>query len=259
MKEFLNVAIEAAREAGGFLLENFGQTKKIERKVDQSLVTEIDRESERIITKILRSSFPNHGIVGEEGASRESSGEDGYLWVVDPLDGTHNFVKGIGMCGVSIGLIRGEEFIAGVINLPSYGELYWAEKGAGAFKNGERIGVSAVNELRDCTVSYDSGMRSGADRKIDVLKKLAPEVLNVRMFGASVRNLTYLAEGKVDAVIEFDDKIWDFTGGAVIVLEAGGRITDHSGRPFSPQNNCYLASNGPIHDSLLEMFSGLEC
>ncbi len=254
MKEFLTVGINAAREAGGFLMENFGRISTIERKSDQTLVTNLDRESERIITSALRSSWPDHGIIGEEGGSRAAKEENGYVWVIDPLDGTHNFIKGIGMFGVSIGLIKGKEFIAGVIYLPSDGDLYYAEKGSGAFKNDKRISVSSVKDLKDCTISYDSGMKAGAGRKLEVLKNLAPEVLNVRIFGASVRNLTYLAEGIVDAVIEFDDKIWDYCAGATIIQEAKGKITDHSGMPFTPENNCYIASNGYVHESLLNRF-----
>lgn len=253
MSEFLSVAIDAAREAGALLFENFGKVDAVERKKDKSLVTKFDKESERLIRDKILSKFPDHGIIGEE--SGEHLGSSEYTWVIDPLDGTHNYVRGIPMFGVSIGLVYKKEFAAGVVFLPIDGELYTAEHGGGAFKNGNRISVSPCRTLEECTLLYDSSMKTDAEEKIAFFGKIAPLVFNLRIFGTSVRNLTYLAEGKIDLAVEFDDKLWDFAACASIVLEAGGSMTDHDGQMITPECRRYVASNGSIHNLVMELLT----
>ena len=233
MKELLSVAIDAAKEAGNILLEGFGKQIQTEKKADRSIVTEIDKKSEKIITGFLHSNFPSHKIIGEESGTSFSGDNDGYCWVIDPLDGTHNYIRGISLFGVSIGLLYGQEFAAGVIYLPCEDILYVSERGSGSFKNNTRIKVSSVNSLQECTLAYDSGFKANAQQKLKLLQKIAPGVFNVRILGASVRNLTYLAEGKVDMVIEFDDKLWDYSAGISLVLEAGGKVSGHDGSQFT--------------------------
>jgi myo-inositol-1(or 4)-monophosphatase len=254
MKELIDTAIKAAKEAGALLNEYYGKIIKTEKKADRSLVTVVDKESELLIIKQLRSAFPHHQIIGEEsGLTNVSDRGDAFTWVIDPLDGTHNFVRGISMFGVSIGLIRGSEFLAGIIYLPCTNDLYVSEKGSGAYKNDTKIIVSTEESLRESTVAYDSGFKAEYLEKLSMLQKIAPEVFNVRIFGASVRNLTYLAEGKVDVILEFDDKIWDCAAGVSMVLEAGGLITDHKGNRFTPNDRSYLATNGKLHSQMLEL------
>lgn len=251
MKDLLLIAERAAREAGALLSDNFGKLLTIEQKADQSLVTDIDKKAEKIVVDIIRSVWPGHTIIGEESGRSQTNGE--YTWVIDPIDGTHNYIRGMKNFGVSIGIIRGREFIAGVIYLPCEDALYKAELGSGCFRNNERIHVTQFSKANECTLLFDSGFKIGYAEKIEVLKKVAPQMFNVRMFGASVRNLTYVAEGVADVLLEFDDKLWDFAAGIALVKEAGGMVTDFDGNALTPDSYSYIASNGFVHESILEL------
>jgi myo-inositol-1(or 4)-monophosphatase len=251
MADHLTVAADAARKAGEMLKAHFGSTANIEIKADRSLVTNHDKEAERIVIDMLQAAFPAYGIIGEEGG--KSAGTGGYTWVIDPLDGTHNYIRGIPVYGVSIGLMEGREFVAGVIYMPAEGHLYTAEKGGGSWKDGKKIHVSDCSRLACCSLSYDSDLRAGPDKKTNFLKDLAPQIFNVRMSGSSVRNLTFCAEGNMDAVIEFGDRIWDFAAGVTLIREAGGKITNHDGGPLDGDRGCYLATNGHLHEAFIEI------
>jgi len=249
MKNILTVAESAARDAGALLMQHFGKVIHIERKSDQSLVTDIDKMAEKLIIDRIHSVWPSHSIIGEESGQSESGGE--YTWVIDPIDGTHNYVRGMENFGISIGILRGNEFVAGVIYLPVDNMMYLAEKGSGAYRNNKRLSVSQAGSLSECTLLFDSGFKFGYNEKIDVFRGIAPQMFNVRMFGASVRNLTYVSEGTCDVLIEFDDKLWDYAAGITIVNEAGGRVTDLLGQELTPDSRRYVASNGSVHDLVL--------
>jgi myo-inositol-1(or 4)-monophosphatase len=249
MKDIMRIAVDAAMEAGELLRQHFGKALDVEKKIDHSLVTNIDKASENIIVSKITSAFSGHGIIGEESGCI-NSGE--YTWVIDPIDGTHNYIRGMELFGVSIGVLRKNEFVAGVIYLPSDNTLYSAEIGSGAYKNDVQIHVSKVKKMVDSTLIFDSGFKNGYEEKIETIRKIAPEMFNVRMFGASVRNLTYLAEGKAELVIEFDDKPWDYAAGVTIVKEAGGMVTDHLGNDFKVFGSQYIASNGFIHNEVIK-------
>lgn len=255
MADHLTIAAKAARTAGEMLKAHFGRVAHIEKKTDRSLVTNLDKEAERIVIAMLQSAFPLYGIIGEEGGKSAEAPRNtgGYTWVIDPLDGTHNYIRGIPIYGVSIGLMQGKEFVAGVIYMPTEDHLYTAEKGGGSWKNGKKIHVSRCSLLEQCSLAYDSDLRTGPDRKIRCLKEFASQIFNIRMSGSSVRNLTYCAEGKVDAVVEFDDRIWDFAAGVTIIREAGGKITGHQGDTLDGTCGCYAATNGHLHDAVVEI------
>ncbi len=248
MRNIMTVAIEAAREAGGFLRANHRTALTVETKEDNSLVTNVDREAERLIVSRIEAAFPSHDIIGEE-RERTARGSD-HVWIIDPMDGTHNYIRGIEIYGVSIGVVSRGAFVAGVIYMPQLDELYSAERGSGAFRNGKGIRVSARSEIASCTFAFDSEMRQETDRKLHVLADLCPRIFNIRMFGSSARTLSHIAEGVLDGVIEFSDKLWDFAAGVVIVQEAGGKMTSFSGAPLTVDDTAYVASNGRVHDSL---------
>ena len=250
----LAIATEAAREAGAMLKKKFGLAATIERKPDRSLVSNLDREAERIIIDCLHAALPDYAIIGEESGG--DPGSASYTWVIDPLDGTHNYLRNIPVYGVSIGLMRGSEFIAGVIYMPAEGDLYAAEQGGGAWKNGKRIRVSDLSSLEESSLAYDSGFRSGSREKILLMEKFASRVFNIRMSGSSARNLTFLAEGTIDMVIEFDDRLWDFAAAITLIREAGGLITDHAGGPVCGDRSCYCASNSLLHGAAMKLLSG---
>jgi len=253
MKEIINIAIEAARETGEFLDRNFENTLTVETKSDRNLATNLDKEAEANIVKKIKGAFPDHGILGEEGG-HHSGGSD-YLWIVDPLDGTHNFIRGIDVYGVSIGITHKDKFVAGVIFMPVSNELYVAETGSGAFKNGKRIYVSGNTDIRTCSLSYDSSIRHNPDLILGILKDLSLEVFNIRMTGSSVRLLSYLSEGKFDASVEFCDKAWDFAAGAVLIEEAGGIITSLDGSPLTYKSQGYLAGNPIFYKKIKEIIT----
>lgn len=246
----INVAIEAAKEAGKFLSDNFGKISNIKDKGDRNLATNLDIEAEEMIIAKIKANFPGHGIIGEE-KGEDNSGSD-YLWIIDPLDGTHNFIRNINIFGVSIGIVHKGTFVGGVVYMPCENELYVGEKGNGAYKNDNKIHVSSENNLKDCSISFDSSIRYAPEVMLKVLDNLARQVFNVRMFGSSARILSYLAEGKLDAAVEFHDRPWDFAGSVCIIEEAGGKLTDFKGGQLSYTSIGYIASNSIIHSKIAE-------
>lgn len=251
MEDIITVGIKAAKDAGDFLLSNFGKVATIESKGDRNLATNVDREAEKLIVDRIKSAFPSHGILAEEGGQQNIEGD--YLWIIDPLDGTHNYIRNINIFGVSIGAMHKDEFIAGIIYIPYDKELYVAERGSGASKNGTSIHVSARDNLKDCSISFDSSIRYAPAVMLNVLDKLAGEVFNIRMLGSSARVLSYIAEGKLDFAVEFHDKPWDFSGGVCIVEEAGGRLTTLGGEPLTYTSIGYIASNTSVHSKVEEI------
>jgi len=248
MKEIINVAIDAAKKAGDFLLENFGKVIQIEKKGDRNFATNLDKEAEEMILDKIRTKFPNHGIIAEEGGSSALDKE--YLWIIDPLDGTHNFMRNIDIFGVSIGIVHKEKFVGGVIYMPKENELYVGEKGGGAYKNNNKIKVSSNERLEDCSIAFDSSIRYSPEVMLKVLGDLANEVFNVRMLGSSARHLSYLAEGVLDFVVEFHDRPWDFAGGVCIIEEAGGKLTNFKGGLLTYNDIGYIASNTFVYDKV---------
>lgn len=256
MAEIMAVAVEAARQTGALLMAERDRIASVEEKGDRSLVTNVDCEAERVIRRAIETHFPTHGILGEEGGRR--SGEAEYVWVVDPLDGTHNYIRGVPLYGVSIGITRRGRHVAGVIYMPEVDALYTAEVGAGAFLNGSRISVSATDELARCSMSFDSGIKRSPARTLAALAKLGPRVFNIRMFGASTVLLTYLARGSIDFAVEFADQPWDSAAGICLVREAGGTITEPDGAPLGPDSRSYLASNGRIHREVADILATID-
>ncbi len=247
----LNLAIESAKEAGEILRENFGKIKTIFTKGDRNLATNVDRKAEEVIVNRIKEKYPSHGILAEEQERKNL--ESDWLWVVDPLDGTHNFIRGIDIFGVSIGLIHKGEFVLGVIYMPVSDELYVGEKGGGAYKNGKKINVSGETDLAACSVSFDSSIRYAPEKTSRILRVVSEKVFNIRMLGSSARLLTYVAEGKLDAAIEFHDRPWDFAGAVAIIKEAGGEFTDLQGQYPTPKTIGYIASNPSVYNEIFHL------
>lgn len=251
MADIIQVGIEAARSAGQYLLDHFGKDQRIHSKGDRNLVTDVDRSAQGMIIDHIERHFPQHGIIAEEGGSRRENAE--YIWIIDPLDGTHNYIRGVSIFGISIGIVHNGMYIGGIIAMPSAGELYVAEKGSGAYKNNKKIAVSGHRLLAECSVSFDSGLRHAPARMLPVLGALADRAFNVRMFGSSARALSYLAEGKIDVSVEFEDQPWDCAAGICLIEQAGGTVTDLSGNPMAHTTIGYVATNGPTHNAVLDL------
>ena len=226
--QFLEKAVDIAREAGALVANYHERHVPFELKGEFDLVTEADRASEKLIVERLRSHFPSHAIVAEEGGGHESSSE--YRWFVDPLDGTTNFAHGFPMFCVSMGLERAGELIAGVVYDPIHQELFTAERGAGAFLNNHRIHVSAAARVTDSLASTGFPSRKRHHNiNIHFYYQLAMASHGVRRTGSAALDLAFVASGRLDFFWEFGLKPWDMAAGALLVEEAGGRVSEMAG------------------------------
>jgi myo-inositol-1(or 4)-monophosphatase len=256
MNQYLDRAIEIAREAGALLREGFNRPKQISYKGEVDLVTESDKRSEALVVARLRKHFPDHGIVAEEGGGAQAVAR--YCWHVDPLDGTTNFAHGYPCFAVSIGLAENGQPIVGAVFNPVYDELFAAARGEGAYLNGERIRVSQVEKLATSLVA--TGFPTHQRKKsanINYYWQFTLRSHGVRRDGAAALDLCAVACGRFDAFWEFGLKSWDTTAGIVIVEEAGGRITDLEGQPYSLGGPSILATNGRVHQEVLEVAAGI--
>jgi myo-inositol-1(or 4)-monophosphatase len=252
MKEYLDVAIEVAREAGAVLREEFNRPKTISYKGEVDLVTESDRRSEQLVVARLRERFPGHGIVAEEGGGAAAVAR--YCWHVDPLDGTTNFAHGYPCFAVSIGLAVDGVPIVGAVFNPVSDELFAAARGEGAYRNSDRIRVSEVDKLATSLVAtgFPTHQRKNSSN-INYYWQFTLRSHGVRRDGAAALDLCSVACGRFDAFWEFGLKSWDTAAGIVIVEEAGGRITDLAGQTHELGGPSILASNRRIHLEVLEV------
>jgi len=245
--------MEMAREAGALLTGHFRRRVKVEYKGDVDLVTVADRASERLITDRIRNRWPDHNIMGEEG-TRQEQGSD-YRWYVDPLDGTTNFAHGFPVFCVSLGVEHKGTRVAGVVYDPTRDEMFSAEKGSGAYLNGERIGVSKVDNLAECLVA--TGFPSHKRHKnpnIFFYHQITLKTHGVRRAGSAALDLCSVAAGRFDGFWEFNLNPWDTAAGVLLVEEAGGRVTGFSGQPFKIDSRETLASNAIVHEALMREF-----
>ncbi len=253
MSELLNVAVETARAAGQLLLPFFERRVRIEYKGDVDLVTEADRASEKLIVERIRSHFPDHSILAEEGTGSELQPE--YRWYVDPLDGTTNFAHGFPVWCVSIGVERAGELVAGVVFDATRNELFTAEKGQGAFLNGKPIHVSKTPELAASLVATGfPTQKRHKSANIHFYYQVNMRSHGVRRAGSAALDLCSVAAGRMEAFWEFGLNPWDVAAGKVLIEEAGGRLTDMKGEPHSLRSPHLLASNGLVHNALLQVF-----
>jgi myo-inositol-1(or 4)-monophosphatase len=251
---FLETAVEIAREAGSLLVRYLERRLPFERKGEFDLITEADRSSERLVVEKLRTYFPLHTIMAEEGGVSEGNSE--YRWYVDPLDGTTNFAHGFPMFNVTLGLERAGEMIAGVIYDPVREEMFTAEQGCGAYLNQRRIHVSQTPRLADSlgSTGFPSRKRSH-NVNIHFYYQLAMASHGVRRTGSAALDLAYVACGRLDFFWEFGLKPWDQAAGTLLVREAGGRISDMTGQPHSiTASEHLLADNSLLHEEVTGMF-----
>jgi len=245
-------AVRAARAAGAILLRRLGRVRTVRLKGAKDPVTAADTAAERCIRVSLARAFPRIGFLGEEGTAAEGPGG---RWIVDPLDGTIGYIAGLPFFAVSIALEREGRLESGVLYLPRLGELFLAERGRGAWCNGRRIRVSGTDRLADSVLALWHDDSVWRDRPLrERIAALALRVRNVRIFGAGF-SLASVAAGRLDAYWEQSARPWDVAAGALLVTEAGGRVTDGAGRALDLAQPTILASNGRIHRSLLTALS----
>jgi myo-inositol-1(or 4)-monophosphatase len=254
MDTFLITAIDIAREAGGLLSELFKTPLEISYKRRSDLVTEADRRSEALIVKRLREHFPGHDIVGEEGGGRRTNAD--YCWYVDPLDGTTNFAHGFPVFCVTLGLAHRAEVIAGVVYDPTRDELFTAERGAGAFLNGQRLSVSKTASLSSSLLA--TGFPPFADNhdlNIQFYFRFTLLSHGIRRAGSAALDLCSVASGRFEGFWELKLNPWDKAAGSLLVTEAGGRVSDLAGGPFRLLGDDIFASNSLVHDEMSQVFS----
>lgn len=258
----LQTALKAARSASQLVRQNFGQkiTATIKHGNPQDLVTETDLASEKIIIDIIRAAFPEHGIRAEE--SGEIKNDSPYLWLIDALDGTTNFVRGLPCFSISIALAKNNETILGVVANPLTQEIFYAEKGSGAFLNDKPIRVSEIAEMSQAFANAEWWSRSSEfkERGIKIFSNLAVAVSKIRYTSGVVWGLTQIARGSFD-IHTADTLSLDIAAIALIIEEAGGKVTDEQGQAISPSNSAIqriVATNGLLHKSVLTLIQEIN-
>jgi myo-inositol-1(or 4)-monophosphatase len=251
----LNFAIRVAKDAGRVLRDRVGTRFDIDHKGSINIVTEVDLASERLIREAISTYYPRHEILAEEGGLSESGSE--YRWIVDPLDGTTNFAHGYPIFCVSIALECSGEVVLGVVYDPMRDELFTAEQGGGAALNNKPIHVSKTAELMQGLLStgFPYDIKTSKMTNLDHWANFAMNAQALRRDGAAALDLCYVACGRFDGFWELNLSPWDTAAGALIVAEAGGRVTDFAGDPFSNYKTEVLASNGLIHDRMIEVLN----
>lgn len=255
---FKKTAIDAAKSAGLLLKRNIGRRHTIEFKGVIDVVTEMDIKAEDMIMKTIKARFPEHGILTEESFEQKSG--SGYRWIIDPLDGTTNYSHGFPIFCVSIALEREGEIILGVVFNPMLNELFTAEKGKGAYLNSKKIRVSGISELTKSLLAtgFPYDVRTSQDNNISHFANFAVRVQAIRRAGSAALDMCYVACGRFDGFWELKLKPWDTAAAMLIIKEAGGIVTDFKGSAFSLYSGETLASNGLVHDEMIEILNAVK-
>ncbi|HEV2290049.1 MAG TPA: inositol monophosphatase family protein [Candidatus Acidoferrales bacterium] len=253
-REFLEVAVEAAQRGGAIIAEAMDRPKNVTYKTEVDLVTETDKKSEAAIVEWLRKHFPQHAIIAEEGGISGPDISARYKWYVDPLDGTTNFAHGYPVFAVSIGLFEeGQPLVAAICN-PVTRDIFTAMRGGGAHRNERKIHVSNVDKLAKSLVATGFPTHKRVQNpNIDYYWEFTLRSHGVRRAGAAALDLCSVACGHFDGFWEFGLKPWDTAAGILLVQEAGGVVSDFSGRPYTPGGREILASNGLVHEEMREL------
>lgn len=258
IEEARKLALETAGEAAALLLENFKKDASLagKRGVAKEISTKYDDESNALIIKKISAAFPNHNLLTEESGFIDKSGE--YTWIIDSLDGTTNYADGNPFFSVSIALAKGDELLLGVINAPFLKEVFFVEKGGGAFLNGSRIRVSEVVDLsKSYIVACEGGEKTNA-RIAAINACLHPRVKDLRKLGSAALEGAWVACGRAEAYVTTQICAWDVAAAALLVREAGGRVTDFKGKNWVPVKSDAVFSNGLLHGELLKVFDELK-
>ncbi len=263
-KSFTAVAVNCAAKAGEWIKSKMGSITQLDTKYSMhDLVTEVDKGSERMIRNLIGTHFPHHSFLGEEGVepgpeasakALQDMSDAEYLWIVDPVDGTTNYVHGFPFFSVSIALAYRGQVIVGVVYDPSRDELFVAERGKGAYVHGRKMQVSKDSSLSHSLIAtgFPADQHVALPANMKGIQKLAPKVRNLRIAGSAALHLAYVAAGRLSGFWEYNLSSWDIAAGSLLVEEAGGRLSDLTGQPYHLGVRNVSASNGLIHDELLE-------
>jgi len=251
---YKEVLIKAALKSGRFIKGSVGKIVRISHKGRDNIVTDVDKKAEAMIIKDIVRAFPEHSILSEECAPK--IGASPYKWIIDPIDGTTNFAHAFPFFCVSIGLEAGGKMLLGAVYDPMRKELFFAERGKGAYLNDKKISVSKTKKLGDgfLATGFSYGM-TRKDRNISHFRKLLTRSLAIRRAGSAALDLSYVACGRFDGFWEMNLHPWDSAAGMLIVDEAGGRVTRFNKSPYSPYDKDILATNSRIHNQISSLLT----
>ncbi len=246
----LDFAIKISRKVGNVLLSEWGRPALVSQKSSfQDLVTDMDKKVQDMIIEAIRDNFPDEGVLAEEGVDNSSN----KMWIIDPIDGTVNFVFGLPSFSISIAYVENGKPVVGVVHLPALNETYYAVKGDGAYKNGEKIEVSKRRRLKESLGLM--GFFKNFSGKL--LSDLEDKVVRVRMLGSIAVGVSYIAAGKADFYVAKRSNPWDVAAAILILKEAGGRVTDFNGNEEGIFGKEYVFSNGYVHDEIIERLKNI--
>ena len=251
--------IKATQTGAAIMKEYFDKSFTISNKEGiNNLVTEVDHKSEQAIFGVIKEQFPEHYILSEE--SGELIQDSNYKWIIDPIDGTVNYANGIPICCVSIGIEKDGKMIMGAVYNPFFNEFYFAERSNGATLNDKKITVSTKTELiSSCLVTgFQYTYLDMPNGPLEVFSKLIRKGIPVRRLGSAAMDLCWVAAGRFDGFYEHKLQAWDSAAGFIIIEEAGGKVTDLKGNYYNPYQPGIIASNGKIHDELVNVVNGGE-
>jgi len=256
----INVMVKAARRAGRSLKRDLGEIENLQvsLKGPANFVSLADKRAEEMLYEDLSKARPGYGFIGEEGGTREGS-DKSHTWIVDPLDGTTNFLHGIPQFAISIGLQREDTIIAGLIYNPANDELYIAERGKGAFLNDQRLRVAGRRQLHDCVIACGLPHIGRGDHELSgrEMAALQPKVAGLRRFGAAALDMAFVAAGRLDGYWERNLKPWDMAAGQILVREAGGTVSGLAGNDDPLVTGHVVCGNEYIHAELVKILKPL--
>jgi myo-inositol-1(or 4)-monophosphatase len=255
---YLEVAIAAAKEAGRIQKLHFGHFHKVEYKGEINPVSEIDKLCEKAVNQIIFDAFPDHDVLTEESSFKGKGSP--WKWIIDPIDGTTNYIHGFPFFCVSIGLEVKGKVELGVVYDPLLDQLFNAQRGEGAYLNGKRIFVSQVNSLDRsflCT-GFPYDIREHTDFYLRYFRQFITKSVAIRRPGSAALDLCYVAAGRFDGFWELKLHAWDVAAASLVITEAGGNVTDFQGRPFNIYSEEILASNGLIHQEMLRVIQEID-
>jgi len=252
--------LQAFKSAGTLIRRSITQQKTITKKGEIDLVTEIDCAAEKLIIKIIRKAFPDHSFLCEEsGATRRGgqAGQSKHRWIIDPIDGTTNFAHSLPICSVSIAYEENGIVRMGGVYDPVREELFYAEKGRGAFLNGKRIRVSKTKKLNDALLAtgFPYDRRKDPDKYLKIFREFLMQAQEIRRLGSAALDLCYVACGRFDGYWEAKLNPWDKAAGMLILKEAGGKLSDYSSKPLTLTEPTIVASNSTIHSQILAVLN----
>ena len=250
LAEFKKVAIEAVKKAEERIMYYYRNLPPIEKKVDMTPVTRADKEAEGIVVDTIRKAFPDHGFFGEELGMDNENAE--FVWIIDPIDGTKNFIHGIPFFGTVLGLKHAGKIVLGISNMPALDELLTASEEESTLLNGNEVRVSRISSLQDAFIVVSGFHRLEDDDYRRALLTVRNKTINMRGYG-DVHGYHLVATGRADVMFEVGPKPWDVSAFQIIIKQAGGRYSDFSGNPHA-LGPTSLATNGLLHGEMLRIF-----